>query len=125
MPQQGKRLELLKDVLPRLDRVAVLAQRDHPPTVTLIEETQAAAKTLGIELQALIVRPGEIAETFRSMGKEPPDAVMVQQTASFNFYMGQIADLALSYRLPTIHRQSDSYSAEQSLSLWPGLQCKP
>ena len=69
MPQQGKRLELLKDVLPRLDRVAVLAQRDHPPTVTLIEETQAAAKTLGIELQALIVCPGEIAETFRSMGK--------------------------------------------------------
>jgi putative ABC transport system substrate-binding protein len=117
----GKRLELLKDVVPRLARVAVLAQRDHPPTVTLIEETEAAAKTLGIELQALIVRPGEIGETFRSMGKERPDAVIVQQTASFNFYMGQIADLALSYRLPTIHQVRDFVEAGGLMAYGPSL----
>ena len=39
----GKRLELLRQVAPKITRVAVLAQRDHPPTATFISETEAAA----------------------------------------------------------------------------------
>jgi putative tryptophan/tyrosine transport system substrate-binding protein len=117
----GKRLELLKDVVPRLQRVAVLAQRDHPPTATLVEETQAAAKTLGIELQAFVVRPGEIAETFRLMAGRRPDALIVQQTASFNFYIGQIADLALSLRSPTVHQTRDFVEAGGLMAYGPSL----
>jgi len=45
----GKRLELLKEVVPRLAYVGLLVQRDHPPTATLITETQAAAQALNLE----------------------------------------------------------------------------
>jgi ABC-type uncharacterized transport system substrate-binding protein len=115
----GKRLELLKDIVPRLARVAVLAQRDHPPTATLIEETQAAAKILRIEMQILEVRPGEIAGAFGAIAKEHPDAVIVQQTASFNAHIQQIADLAISYRLPTIHQARDFVEAGGLMAYGP------
>jgi putative ABC transport system substrate-binding protein len=100
----GKRLDLLKEIVPRLARVAVLAERDHPPTATLIGETQTAAQTLRLTLQILQVRPEEIADAFKLISKEHADALIVQQTATFNPYLRQIADLALSYRLPTIHQ---------------------
>jgi putative tryptophan/tyrosine transport system substrate-binding protein len=117
----GKRLELLKDVVPRLARVAILAQRDFPPTATLLEETQAAAKALAIKLQAHIVHPREITETFRSIGSERPDALIVQQTSSFHFYMGQIADLALSYRLPTVQQIREFVEAGGLMAYGPSV----
>ena len=117
----GKRLELLKDFLPRLARVALLALRDHPPTATLVEETQAAAKALRIELEVHIVHAGEIAGTFRSMGQQRPDALIVQQATSFNLNMGQIADLALSYRLPTVHQTRDFVKAGGLMAYGPNL----
>src|SRR5207249_1604686 len=47
----GKRLELLKEIVPRLTRIALLAERDHPPTATFVSETQAAAQALRLALQ--------------------------------------------------------------------------
>ena len=117
----GKRLELLKDVLPRLARIAVLAQRDHPPTANLIKETQAAAKTLRIEVRTLEVPPEEIAEAFRSIGKEPTDAVIVQQSTSFNAYIRQIADLAISYRLPTVQQTREFVAVGGLMAYGPSL----
>ena len=46
----GKRLELLRQIAPKITRVAVLVQRDHPPTATFVIETEAAARTLGCQL---------------------------------------------------------------------------
>jgi hypothetical protein len=99
----GKRLELLKEIVPRLARVAVLAERDHPPTATLIGETQVAAQALRLDLQIFEVRPEGIADAFKSISKARADAIIVQQTASFNVQMRQIANLAISYHLPTVH----------------------
>jgi putative tryptophan/tyrosine transport system substrate-binding protein len=99
----GKRLGLLKDVVPRLMRVAILAERDHPPTATLVSETQAAVQALGLKLQVFEVRPADITETFRSIATADANALIVQQTATFNAYLRQIADLAISYRLATVH----------------------
>jgi putative tryptophan/tyrosine transport system substrate-binding protein len=99
----GKRLELLKEIMPGLARVAVLAQRDHPPTATLLRETQTSAQALRVHLQILEVRPEEIAEAFQSISKEGADAVIVQQATSFNSHIRQIADLAMSYHLMTMH----------------------
>ena len=94
----GKRLELLREVVPQLRRVAILVERDHPPTATLVKETEAAAQALQVELQVLQVRPDLIADAFRSVSKEKTDGLVVQQTASLR----QIADLAISHQLPTI-----------------------
>ncbi len=115
----GKRLDLLKEVVPRLARVAVLAERDHPPTASLVNETQAAAQALRLALQVLEVHPEEIAEAFRSIGKEHADALIVQQTATFNAYLRQIADLAISYRLPTVHQVRDFVEAGGLMAYGP------
>ena len=117
----GKRLELLKEIVPRLARIALLVQRDHPPTATLITETQSAARALNLALQIFEVRPEEIVEGFRSIEKEPPDALIVQQTTSFNIHLQQIADLANSRRLPTVHPTREFVEAGGLLAYGPSL----
>jgi putative ABC transport system substrate-binding protein len=117
----GKRLELLKEVIPRLSRVGLLVQRDHPPTATLVAETQAATQALGIGLQIFEVRPEEIVEGFHAIAKERPDALIVQQTTSFFVHYQQIADLANSHRLPTVHQTREFVQAGALLALGPSL----
>jgi putative ABC transport system substrate-binding protein len=101
----GKRLELLREVVPRLESVAILAERDHSPSATLVEQTRAAAEALGVALKIIEARPEEITQAFRSIGNERADALIVQSSAAFTAYMRQIGDLAISYHLPTIHEQ--------------------
>ena len=101
----GKRLELLREVVPKITRVAILAQRDHPPTATFVSETEAAARTFGLQLHLLQVRAeqADIATAFTSMTKERDGGLIVQQSAAFNPHMRQMAELALKHRLPTVH----------------------
>jgi putative ABC transport system substrate-binding protein len=115
----GKRLELLKEVVPRLAYVGLLVQRDHPPTATLITETQAAAQALNLALQIFEVRPEDIVEGFRLIEKEHPDALIVQQTSSFTIYLRQIAELANNQRLPTVHQLREFVEAGGLLAYGP------
>jgi len=115
----GKRLELLKEVVPRLAYVGLLVQRDHPPTATLIAETQAAAQALNLTLQIFEVRPEDIVEGFRLIEKERPDALIVQQTSSFTIHLRQIAELANSQRLATVHQAREFVEAGGLLAYGP------
>ena len=117
----GKRLEMLNQLVPQLRRVAILAERDRPPTATLVSETQAAAQTLCLALRTFEVRPEEIAEALRSIDKERADAVIVQQNLSFTPHLRQIADLAISYRLPTVHPTREFVEAGGLLAYGPSL----
>jgi putative ABC transport system substrate-binding protein len=117
----GKRLEMLSQLVPQLTRVAILAERDRPPTTTLISETQTAAHALNLALQTHEVHPEEIAEALRSIGQERADAVIVQQNLSFTPYLRQIADLAISYRLPTVHPTREFVEAGGLLAYGPNL----
>jgi ABC-type uncharacterized transport system substrate-binding protein len=117
----GKRLEMLNQLIPQLRRVAILAERDRPPTATLISETQAAAHLLRLALQTFEVRPEEIAEALRSIDRERADAVIVQQNLSFTPHLRQIADLAISYRLPTVHPTREFVEAGGLLAYGPSL----
>jgi putative tryptophan/tyrosine transport system substrate-binding protein len=101
----GKRLELLKELLPGLSKVAVLA-RDHPGHVRYVQEAQLAAKTLGMSLQVLIVRDArELDEAFRAA--KGASAVLQLDDALFTANRTQVAQLALKYRLPAMvgHRE--------------------
>jgi ABC-type uncharacterized transport system substrate-binding protein len=117
----GKRLDILNQLVPQLRRVAILAERDRPPTATLVSETQAAAQALRLALQTFEVRPEEIAEAFRSIDKEGADAVIVQQNLSFTPHLRQIADLAISYCLPTVHPTREFVEAGGLLAYGPSL----
>jgi putative ABC transport system substrate-binding protein len=117
----GKRLELLKEIVPRLTRIAILAERDHPPTATFVSEKQTAAQALRLALQIFEVGPEEIADAFRSISNERPDGLIVQQTSTFNVHIRQIADLAISHRLPTVHQTREFVQAGGLLAYGPSV----
>ncbi len=99
----AKRLELLKEVLPKLARAAVLLNPDHPPNVAQLRETQAAARILGVQLQTLEVRRSDDFErAFAAIARERGGAVVILPDGFTVAHQDQIAELALRHRLPTM-----------------------
>ena len=105
----GKRLELLKELLPRLARVAVLWNAANPYSAILFKETQAAGRTLGIEVQSLEVRkPEDLDDAFQAARRQHPDAlVSVEDDPFTGTYRKRIADFALAEHLPSLHGLSE------------------
>jgi ABC-type uncharacterized transport system substrate-binding protein len=100
----GKRLELLKELLPGLARVAVLWNAANPYPAIVFKETQAAGQTLAIEVQSLEVRtPDDFDGVFEVARKQRPDALItVEDPLTFN-YQKRIADFALVNQLPSLY----------------------
>jgi putative ABC transport system substrate-binding protein len=74
----GKRLELLKDLLPQLSRVVVLWNAVNPYPAIVFKEIQTAGQTMGIEVQSLEVRsPDDFDGAFAAAGQQRPDALIV------------------------------------------------
>jgi len=104
----GKRLELLKEIVPGLTRLAVLRNPGNPVSGPELKETQAAARALGLQFQSLGVRdPDGFGSAFSSMKTGRADALIVLSDAMFFGRRRQIAELALTHRLPAI-----AFSAE-------------
>ncbi|MFI5027118.1 MAG: ABC transporter substrate-binding protein [Solirubrobacterales bacterium] len=98
----AKRLELLKEVLPRLARVAVLYAPD-PRVEPTLKELTVAAGTLGIRLQPLEARgPQDFDRAFAAMSRERAEALILLPTSLSPTHGARLADLALRRRLPTI-----------------------
>ena len=100
----GKRLELLKLIVPRAARVAVLAHRDHRPTAQLIRETETAAQALKLPALYIVqVRdPNEIESAFVSMIQARAGALFIQNTDLLG-PLRPLAALAIKHRLPAMH----------------------
>jgi putative tryptophan/tyrosine transport system substrate-binding protein len=99
----GKRLELLKEIVPGLSRVAVLASSTTPGNAQQLKETELAARTLGVQLQHLdVLSPKSIEPVFRAAAKAHADGVIVLQSPVFVNERRQLADLAVKNRLPAI-----------------------
>ena len=95
----GKRLELLKEILPKVTRVAFIRDPDNPGMILRFKEAQIAAPALGIKLQSLDVRsPNELTAALATATKEHAEALMLP--ASAGRYVKQIADFAKKERLP-------------------------
>lgn len=98
----GKRLELLKEAVPQLARVAVLWDPTEPGRRALVTETEAAALRLGLQLRALPVRnDGEIGSAFATMNRERVGAVVVYGSSMLYAHRSTIAELAARNQLPT------------------------
>jgi putative ABC transport system substrate-binding protein len=103
----GKRIELLRAVLPDLHRLAVLANVSYPGAVHEAAEVQAAADKLGIEIEMLEIRRAEdIAPAFEKL-KSGVQAIYVCPDALINTNIARINTLALGARLPTAHAFRD------------------
>jgi putative ABC transport system substrate-binding protein len=100
----GKQLELLKEVVPRLSRVAVLGSSTTPGNAQSLKETELAAGALAVQLQYLDLRdPKDIETAFRAAGKGRAGSVIVLTSPVVNPYRTKIADLAVKNRLPAIY----------------------
>jgi putative ABC transport system substrate-binding protein len=96
----GKRLEVLKETLPKVTRVAFVRNPDNPGMTLRFKEAQVAATALGIALQSVDVRsPNELPAAFSAATKEHADALMVPAPIAARYEI-QIADFAEKRRLP-------------------------
>jgi putative tryptophan/tyrosine transport system substrate-binding protein len=99
----GKRLELLKELLPRLARVAVLWNAANPYSALVFKQVQAAGTTLGIEVQSLEVRqPDDFDRAFETVRRQHPDALMTVDDPLTINHRKRIADFAVGQLLPTL-----------------------
>jgi putative ABC transport system substrate-binding protein len=104
----GKRLEILKEVVPKLSRVAVVGSSTLPANAEMLKETELAAGALGVKLQFVdVLSPKDIEAAFRGAGKGRADALLAQGSGVLNANRTQVADLAVKSRLPAIY-----YAAE-------------
>jgi putative tryptophan/tyrosine transport system substrate-binding protein len=99
----GKRFELLKEVVPKVTRVAFLLNPETPQAVPAFKEAQKAAQALGLELQSLEVKtPDDFEGVFRVAARARAQAMVVSAGAFNNFHRKQIAELAVRGRLPAV-----------------------
>jgi putative tryptophan/tyrosine transport system substrate-binding protein len=102
----GKQLELLKEIVPKLSRVAVFGTSTHPGNAQSLKEVELAAKAFGVKLQYLdVLDPKDIETAFRAASKGRADAVLflVAGGVASSGHRTQIVDLAVKSRLPVIY----------------------
>jgi putative tryptophan/tyrosine transport system substrate-binding protein len=118
----GKRLQLLKEIVGGLSRVAVLWNPDDPPAVLSLRETEAAARQLGIEVAPIEARRPEDFETsFASATNIHVGALVVLSAPIMTVYADQIAQLARKNGLPTISNASGLPKAGGLMSYGPNI----
>ena len=117
----GKRLELLREVVPALRRVAIIVNVGNPAAVLERSEAQAAAKTLGLESVPLEIRRAEdIAPAFEAL-KGRADALYVCSEPLVSVNRVRINTLALAARLPTMYSQRDFVDGGGMISYGPNF----
>jgi putative tryptophan/tyrosine transport system substrate-binding protein len=108
----GKRLELLKEFLPRLIRVAVLWNAANPYPAIVFKEIQASARRLGIEVQSLEVRnPDDFNGAFEKARQQRPDVLLVVEDPLTNSLHKRVIEFAAAERLPSFHGAGEEVEA--------------
>jgi len=108
----GKRLELLKEVVPGLSRVGVLWNRGQESHEEQLKDLQAPGKILGLRLQPVgVEKPEDLAVAFAAMAREKAGGLMILASSLTHRHLSRIADLAIQHRLPGIMEFSEFANA--------------
>jgi putative ABC transport system substrate-binding protein len=117
----GKRLELLREVVPSFPRLAIMVNVGFPDAVLEASEAKAVARSLGLEVATLEIRRAEdIVPAFESL-EDRADALYVTADALLNANRLRINTLALGARLPSMHEFRESVEAGGLMSYGPNL----
>jgi len=110
---RGKQLELLKEIVPKLSRVAVFETSTQPGNAQALKEIDLVAGAFGVKLQYLdVLGPNDFEATFRTAGRERADAVLMMVPGRIAIpRRKEIADLAVKSRLPATYPQSQYVEA--------------
>jgi len=118
----GKRLELLREVVPRLSHVALLWNPDLGGSLLDYKETQAAARSHHVELQSIeIFRPEDLDGAFSAMTNQRAQAFILSPNPVAYTSQGEIASFARKNRLPAIFANSEYVRAGGLMSYGPSL----
>jgi putative tryptophan/tyrosine transport system substrate-binding protein len=121
-PLAGKRLGLLKEIVPGLSRVAVLWNPPNPTYGPVLKELEAAAPRLGGKLHRLEVRvPGDFEGAFEAATRQRAGALIAPGDPLTSNRLKLLADLALKYRMPTTTDIKEFVQAGGLISLGPDL----
>ena len=108
----GKQLELLKEVIPKLSRMAVLGTSTNPDNAPSLREVELAAGAFGVRLQYLdVLGPKDIETAFRAASKGRADAILALSSRVLVSQRTQVVDLAVKSRLPAIYRNREDVEA--------------
>jgi putative ABC transport system substrate-binding protein len=116
----GKRLELLREIVPGLSRVAVLSQSINPGNAEYVRQAELAARALGLQLQVIAVHdPGDFERAFT----EIRDAGAVIQLADvlFTSYRREMVELAVKHQLPVVYGLREFVDAGGLLAYGPDI----
>ncbi|HEU4341909.1 MAG TPA: ABC transporter substrate-binding protein [Candidatus Binatia bacterium] len=117
---EGKRLELLREVVPKISHIAVLWNAASPVQVIQERETRAAAQGLGMKMLSLGVRTREeIEDAFATIVRERPRALFVLADRLFLHHRQRIMDFAAKHRLPGVHAYVELVEAGGLMSYGP------
>lgn len=114
----GKRLQLLRELLPPISRIAIMVRATSQANAQYVREAESAARMLGVPLQVLPVStPGDLEATFSAA--RGMSALIVVDDAVFTANRARIAELALKHRMPTAYGVSDMVEAGGLMSYGP------
>ena len=108
----GKRLELLKEMIPKLSRVGFLWSPTSPVAADNLKETETVARSLRVGIQSLEVKgPDDIEGAFQAATNKRAEALLVDGSGFFTANQKQIIDLAIKHRLPAMYPNTRSVEA--------------
>jgi putative ABC transport system substrate-binding protein len=101
----AKRLELLRELVPRAVKVAVLVDPAVPPTATTLRDVEAAARSMGLQITHVLnaSSSGEINAAFATLARERPDALFVAPGFLFNSRRVQLTQLTAHHSVPATY----------------------
>src|SRR5262245_21808174 len=118
----GKQMELLKGVVPKVSRMALLWNPANPGNILQSREAESAARALEVQLQALEVRsPEEIAGAFAAMARERAGALVVLQDATLTNQARKIAEFAAEGSLPAMYARREQPDVGGLMSYGPSI----
>jgi putative ABC transport system substrate-binding protein len=116
----SKRLELLKEVIPRAARIAVLTTGE-PGARAQADEAEHAAALLGVKLVVVEARSGDYARAFTTLASQRADALCVVASVILNNDRGRIIELAARHRVPSIYQWREHVDAGGLMSYGSSL----
>jgi putative tryptophan/tyrosine transport system substrate-binding protein len=118
----GKGLELLKEAVPDLHRVAVLSNPANPAHALAIKNIEIAARALRLELHLLEARgPEQFESAFASMAEQHAGAVVIEPDTLMISHAARLAELAVGKRLPSMHAYKEEVKAGGLMSYGPSF----
>jgi putative tryptophan/tyrosine transport system substrate-binding protein len=120
---EGKRLELLREVIPKLSHVVLFINPLNTFHMVSVQQAFAAAQALGIKLQPLEVRTsGELEAAFAAIVRQKPDALLILADRIFLHDRKRMMDFATEHRLPSVNAYRELVEAGGLMSYGPSYE---